>query len=195
MADKTDSNNLGQGIAIEELLAAPFVAAASANTAMANKQTAFLMDTCFESVDKDDGESYVPKMVTLTLMRNVLTDRSDRDGKPIMEKYQVDFQVPILTLVPLNSLSVTDVNVKFELEIVSQAGNGSAQSNKNSEDVQLRGTVGVDSKNSNQYSRRNAAKLSVEMNAGTIPLPLGLTTLLELYSKNINTTSSGGKAS
>ena len=195
MADKTDSNKLGQGIAIEELLAAPFVAAASANSAMANKQTTFLMETCFESVEKEGGDTYVPKMVTLTLMRNVLTERTDRNGNPIMKKYQVDFQVPILTLVPLNSLSVTDVKVKFELEIVSQAGNNANQSKKKSDDVQLRGTVGIDSKNSNQYSRRNAAKLSVEMNAGTIPLPVGLTSILELYSKNISTTSSDGKAS
>ncbi|WP_459209414.1 DUF2589 domain-containing protein [Aquimarina rhabdastrellae] len=192
---KSKTPNNSQGIAIEQLLAAPFVAAASANSAMARKQTSFLMDTCFD-LDNDDGfgeDVYHPKMITMTITKNMLLPDKDEKGKPKMERVTSTFQIPLLTLIPFNSLSVKEVNVKFDLEIVSQSDERSARESngKKDEDVQLKGTVSYDSnaKQENQYQRRNASKLSVEMNAGQLPLPVGITALLDLYTKNINSTS------
>ena len=43
MKTKKNNANPSQGLSIDKLLAAPFIAAANANSAMAKKQTAFLM--------------------------------------------------------------------------------------------------------------------------------------------------------
>ena len=50
----------------------------------------------------------------------------------------------------------------------------------------MRGSVASskDAKNNNT-KKRNQAKMSVEITGGSIPLPIGLTTLLDFYSKNI----------
>ncbi|MFC5045262.1 DUF2589 domain-containing protein [Aquimarina hainanensis] len=199
MAKKTPNNS--QGIAIEQLLAAPFVAAASANAAMAKKQTAFLMDTCFD-VENDDGfgeDVYHPKMISMTITKNTLLSDKEEKGTPKMEQVTSTFQVPLLTLIPFNSLSVKEVNVKFDLEIISQNDESvttTKKGEKGKDEAQLKGAVSYDSstKEQNQYQRRNASKLSVEMNAGTLPLPVGFTALLDLYTKNISSSSLERKA-
>lgn len=191
-----NSNNSSQGIAIQQLLAAPFIAAASANSAMARKQITFLMDSCF---DHDDDDIYQPKMIIMTMTKNVLLPTNNKNDKPKMEQISTKFQLPILTLIPFNSLCVKDISVKFDLEIVSQmsGANSSQKTSKDSEDIELKGTVSYDSneKKQDQYQRRNSSKLSIEMNGGSIPLPVGLTTILELYTKNINSTSFDRKPS
>lgn len=194
MANKPNPNNNQQGIAIQQLLAAPFIAAASANSVMAKKQTIFLMESCFDRDEDENGdEIYHPKMINMTMTKNTLLPAKHKNDKARMEQINTIFQIPILTLIPFNSLCVTDVNVKFDLEIVSQqSGSTSVQKNtKGSEDIELKGTVSYDSseKKQDQYQRRNSSKLSVEMSAGSIPLPVGVTTILEIYTKNINPTS------
>lgn len=191
---KNKSNDtVTQGIKIDQLLAAPFIAAASANAAMATKQTDFLLKSCFYA-DKMKGSGkikYRPKMITLTITRNNLVQDADKDVAPKMEQITSTFEVPVLTIIPFSSLCVTDVNVKFDLEIVSQL-NSSRTSEKNAKgkekNLEMKGIVSYDSssKENSQYQRTNSSKLSVEMNAGTIPLTTGFTTLLELYTKNIS---------
>lgn len=195
--EKTLKPNGNQGIAIQELLAAPFVAAANANSMMAKKQTSFLIDTCFD-IENNDGfseERYHPKMITMLMSRNTIlpTEKGKENAKPKIAEITTEFQIPLLTLVPFNSLSITDVSVKFDLEIVSQANTTttSSKKSKGEENFEMKGIVSYDAnenKNS-QYQKRNSAKLSVQMNAKTIPLPVGLTSILEMYSKNINPTS------
>ncbi|WP_341900095.1 DUF2589 domain-containing protein [Fluviicola taffensis] len=194
---KNESNDaVTQGININQLLAAPFIAAANANAAMATKQTDFLLKSCFYAdTEKGTGKvKYRPKMITLTMTRNNLVEETDKSVPPKMEQITSTFEVPLLTIIPFSSLCVTDVNVKFEMEIVSQL-NTSKTSDKNSKgndkNLEMKGIVSYDSssKENSQYQRTNSSKLSVEMNAGTIPLTIGFTTLLELYTKNISASS------
>jgi len=193
---KTKKNNTnGQGLSIHKLLAAPFIAAASANSAMAQKQTAFLMDSCFDhAIDEDtEEEIYNPKMITLSMTKNVISTSKGKNGKYKTEQLTTNFQLPILTLIPFNSLCVKDVSVKFDMEIISQTDSKSISNTneKSSESAELKGAVSYDSstQTENQYQKKNSSKLSVEMNAGTIPLPVGFTTILDLYTKNIHSTA------
>ena len=189
-----------QGIAIEDLLAAPFIAAANANSIMARKQTAFLMEACFE-LDNDDGfgeDVYHPKMITMTLSKSILLPANNIKEKPKMETVSTKFQIPLLTLIPFSSLCLKDVSVKFDMEIVSQTkGNSHEKGSTKPEETKLKGIVSYDSseKKNDQYQKRNSSKLSVEMNAGPIPLPVGFTSILEMYTKNINPTSFSRKPS
>jgi len=195
------SKKIHSGISIDQLLAAPLVAAANANSSMAKKQTVFLMESCFDrySTNEDDDEDevqdyvYHPKMVTLSMTKNVIKPGTQKDKKPKMEQISTNFEVPILTLIPFNSLLLTDLSVNLDLEIISQK-----QKIKSSDDdviasdeIELKGAVSYDSygKSNNNRSSKKTSKLSVEMNAGSIPLPVGFTTILDLYTKNINSVS------
>lgn len=193
-----NKNKRYYGITIDELLAAPFVAAASANSAMAKKQTAFLLESCFsynDSVDEDDNDVgiYSPKMITMTMTKNVIKPGKTKDGKIKMEQITTTFQIPHLTLIPFNSLCVKDLFVKFDMEIISQKRKKKADSNNDiaNENVELIGAVSYDpnERREDQYQKKNNSKMSIEMNAGSIPLPVGFTTILDLYTKSINSTS------
>ena len=174
MNDNEDFSH--QAILIEELLAAPFVAATSANSKMAQEQAKFLMETCFDS----EKGVFSPKMISLTV-NNTNESSSDTTSELIT------FQLPLITIIPFNSLCVKDVSVKFDLEIISHVSSIKNDDGTNNDKTQMRGSVSSsnDASENNKTQRRNQSKMSVEINAGSIPLPVGLTTLLEFYTKNI----------
>ncbi|WP_379963277.1 DUF2589 domain-containing protein [Epilithonimonas sp. UC225_85] len=109
MSDQEQYNH--KAALIEDLLAAPFIAAANANSKMAQEQVKFLMETCFDA--KDD--SFSPKMVSLTIRKN---SKSETEPDEL-----ISFELPLITIIPFNSLCVKDINVKFDMEIVSMAPN------------------------------------------------------------------------
>lgn len=165
-----------QAIAIEKLMAAPFIAAADANAKMGKEQAKFLMESCFEQ----DGDSFRPKMVGLSMTKTT------NDGK----EQTLNFELPLITIIPFNSLCITDMSLKFDLEIISYTGCHDPVDPDDTDSKHkctLHGNVSYDGKEQNATQKRKQAKMSVEMNAGTIPLPLGLTTLIDFYSKNIKT--------
>lgn len=165
-----------QAILIEKLLAAPLVAATSANSAMAQEQAKFLMENCFDS----ENGSFSPKMINLTVSNKKSTN-SDSTSELIT------FQLPLITIIPFNSLCVKDISVKFDLEIVSHHNTTTNDGQKNNDKTQMRGSVSSSNNNTenNSNQRRHQSKMAVEITGGSIPLPIGLTTLLDLYSKNI----------
>lgn len=197
------SKQRNSGISIDQLLAAPLVAAANANSSMAKKQTVFLMESCFDkySVNDDDDEYddeeqdyvYHPKMVTLSMTKNVIKAGTEKDKRPKMEQISTNFEVPILTLIPFNSLLLNDLSVNLDLEITSQKQRIKSSNDDviPSDEIELKGAVSYDSdrRYNNNRSSKKTSKLSVEMKAGSIPLPVGFTTILDLYTKNINSIS------
>jgi hypothetical protein len=174
MNDNEDFSH--QAILIEELLAAPFVAASNANSKMAQEQAKFLMDACFDS----KNGVFSPKMISLTV-NNTKVSHSETTSELIT------LQLPLITIIPFNSLCVKDVSVKFDLEIISHVSSTTNDDEKNNDKTQMRGSVSSSNNASenNKSQRRNQSKMSVEINAGSIPLPIGLTTLLDFYTKNI----------
>ncbi len=198
---KGPTKKIYSGISIDQLLAAPLVAAANANSSMAKKQTIFLMESCFDRYnignedDEDEVQDYVyhPKMVTLSMTKNVIKPGIDKNKKPKMEQISTNFEVPILTLIPFNSLSLKDLSVNLDLEITSQKQKSKSFDDNvvATDEIELKGNVSYESdrKSNDNRSSKKTSKLSVEMNAGSIPLPVGFTTILDLYTKNINSIS------
>ena len=191
-----------QGLPIEGLLAAPFLAATHANAQMAKEQAQFLIDFCFSK----DGDVYHPVMVKLSLTKYVMEPSTQKDAEPTFKKAFMHFEVPLLSIIPINSLSVQDVEVDFELEITSQISDEELHDDKNETNsstsnkgklIKLKGNVSHDSKESQSnsarttYKKQNNAKISVNMKAGSLPLPVGVTTLINLYAKNINSQHMG----
>lgn len=130
------------GLPMEDLIGGPLNASAKANAAMALTQTKFLLETCFNRVeraltDKEKEEykkkygkdadssvrhtSYAPVMIEMSLERGVLTPTTDKDGKPTTEirNFTTSFNLPLLTIIPVNSLGVNNVDISFEMEVKS----------------------------------------------------------------------------
>lgn len=195
-----NSNNSGQQYGkqlprIADLLSAPLVAAATANSFMVREQTRFLMDTCF--IAKGSNQ-YEPVMIEMSLSKSILS--KDENSEIKRQEIITTFQIPLLTLVPLNSLVVDNVDIDFCLEIVSYTGSTSNASShpeensaedkwhqkSNSNEPALSGKLSYDAKDKGENRSHNASKLNVKIHAGTIPLPIGVTTLIDLYVKSIN---------
>ncbi len=182
---------------IENLLSAPLVAAASANSVMIKEQTRFLMDTCF--VAKGDNQ-YEPVMIKMSIARTIISE--GKNGEVKSEDITSTFKIPLLTLVPINSLVVDNVDVDFSLEIVSYSDNQANASRKENEQQKLSdnllndnasekgavlsGKLSYDANDKGANRGHNASKLNVKIHAGTIPLPTGVTALIDLYVKSIN---------
>lgn len=172
-----DKENLShQAILIENLMEAPFIAAASANSTMAKEQMKFLMESCF---DLENGV-FSPKMISLTF-------KGANGSKDGTVPESSTFELPLITVIPFNSLCVKDISVKFDLEIVSHVSHQLNEGKDANDKVHMRGSVSSsnDNSNNNKSKNRNQSKMSVEITGGSIPLPVGLTTILDLYSKNI----------
>ncbi len=178
--------------AIENIISAPLVAAAHANSMMQREQTTFMMDTGFNEVNG----RFEPLMIEMVLIQNVLEDTTDAHGKPVMKTIETTFNLPILTIIPLNSLAVDQVNVQFEMEIHEQI-NRNTSTCKNStnsfgqptNNTQLKGKISYDSREdtsaTSPYRRQNSSSLKVLVNVSPLPLPVGVNTIIDLYQKSI----------
>ncbi|MDD1781154.1 DUF2589 domain-containing protein [Enterovibrio sp. ZSDZ35] len=190
------------GLPMRSLVGAPLIAAAQANSEMALAQTRFLLDTCFEKIPDGDSQLFKPIMVSMTVTRPVI----DRNGQP-GEDVETRFSLPLMTLIPLNSLAVDEVKVYFEMEVVSSFSSVS----KNSEDTkrdekedsslsqrletseQTTELTGSVSSTSNHHAsgetekkQSNAAKYEITTHASQLPLPKGITAVIDAYTQCIS---------
>ena len=191
MADDNELKkpNFDNQVDIEALISAPLVAASKANVIMLTGQTRFLLEYCF---NKDDDGTYVPIMINMVMSKGVLTEEDDKNnpGKKTqtIKKEELTFGVPLLCLVPINSMAINKVNVDFEMEITSANTWDSVPTNdtKNKitgKQVALKGRIKSDDKGA--YKSTMSSKLTVNIEASPLPLPLGLLSIMELYSKSI----------
>lgn len=184
-----------RNMAIEEIISAPLTAAASANSMMATEQVRFLLKFCFN----EEGEHYSPKMIKMVMVKGVMKRNGDKHHDITMDRITTTFSLPLLTLIPISSLAVDTVSVDFEIEVTNQdekkqqvvnaqPANPIASPPKS----RLLGRISYDSKeNSRQsgahrYRSSNSSGLKVNIKAGQIPLAMGITTLLDLYTKSIS---------
>lgn len=187
------------GLPMDSLIGGPLNASATANSAMAMTQTKFLLDTCFNKID--DG--YEPIMISMTLTRGVITP-GEEGKEATIQPLSTKFELPLLTIIPLNSLAVDNVDIKFEMEVKSSYGEDTSEA-KSTElaskvdfeskfscgcfSASVKGSVSYDQKESSSkdthYQKSNNAKYTVGVHAGQIPLPQGVTTIIDVFSKAI----------
>lgn len=199
------------GLPMDSLIAGPLNAATNANNAMALTQTKFLLDTCFKKEDKD--ENYEPIMIKMSLTRGVLTPDGKNDSTDI-QQFTTQFNLPLLTIIPLNSLAVDDVDVKFEMEVKSSFGEDTSEKQtKESKasgsfeakvgygcfSAKVQGSVSAsshsESSKDTHYEKSNSAKYTISVHAGQLPLPQGVTTIIDAFSKAIEPVQMPAKAS
>ncbi len=200
------------GLPMDDLIGAPLIAAAEANNMMAVTQTKFLLDTCFNKIEKTDANNvktytYEPIMITMTLKRGVLVpvDPTVPQQEPKIEVVETTFELPLMTILPINSLAVDNVEVKFDMEVkssYSEATNEQTQEAMSAESsfeakvgygifsATVTGSVSYDSSSSSSrdthYEKSNSAQYSVSVHAGQIPLPQGVTTIINAFTNAIS---------
>jgi len=198
-----------QGLPMDSLIGGPLNAAAKANGAMAATQTKFMLDTCFSKDQSDPTSSYKPIMIKMELERGLITPpEKDADGTIIthakIDKVLTTFNLPILTIIPLNSLGVDEVSILFDMEVKSSYGEEESEetSVKKAGDMSFEAKIGYgpfsatikgsasysneqNSSKSSHYEKSNSAKYTVNVHAGQLPLPLGVTTIINAFSNAI----------
>lgn len=202
------------GLPMEDLIGGPLNASAKANAAMALTQTKFLLETCFNKVKTTrtvDGKevertSYKPVMIEMSLERGVLTPTTDKDGNPTTEikSFTTSFNLPLLTIIPVNSLGVNSVDISFEMEVKSSYSETESE-NKEQEtkgegsfetkvgwgilSVSIKGSASYSSRDSSthdtHYEKSNSAKYTVNVHAGQLPVPKGVNTIIEAFTQAI----------
>lgn len=193
-----------KGLPMGALIGGPLNAAAEANAAMALNQTKFMLDTCFNK----KGENFEPVMIKMALTRGVIQPQPPKaDGTidpPKMETVTTEFNLPLLTIIPLNSLAVDDVNITFEMEVKSSFSEEDSRTSETAVAAEasfevkigwgpvsatVRGSASYDHKDSSthstHYQKSNSAKYTVSVHAGQLPLPKGVNTIIEAFSQAI----------
>ena len=187
------------GLPMEDLIGGPLNAAAKANAAMALTQTKFMLDTCF-SYD-DTSKNYAPIMIKMSLTRGVVTPGALPTDAPTMSTLETKFDLPILTILPLNSLGVDEVDINFEMEVKSSYGEETSREQETNIAAEasweikagwgpvsatIKGSASYDSKDSSSfnthYEKSNSAKYTVHVHAGQLPLPKGVETIINAFT-------------
>lgn len=196
------------GLPMSSLIGGPLNATATANSAMALTQTKFMLDTCFNKTEENGETVYKPIMINMSLERGVITPQYDADKKiakaPIIEKVTTSFNLPLLTVIPLNSLAVETADVGFEMEVKSSFSEEQSEQQKTAikaeasfeakagwgpVSVTVKGSASYDREDSKthntHYQKSNSAKYTVSVHAGQLPVPKGVNTIIEAFTKAI----------
>ncbi|MGB0524125.1 MAG: DUF2589 domain-containing protein [Flammeovirgaceae bacterium] len=195
------------GLQIESLISAPLHSIASANADLSKKQVEYILDICFSK--SQDGDIYTPVLIPLTLTRSAIVEDHHKDDNPDPVKHHsMQFFMPLITLIPINNLSITKVNLDFGFELThsrvnddqKQEGDQTSSSGSNaSKDstIALHGYYSSHSSPKGQVSEKADTKdttseketISMKVEIDTIPLSNGLKSLINYYSKAIYPTN------
>lgn len=171
---------------IDSIISAPLVAASKGNATMLKGQIKFLLDFCFNEIG--DG-LYEPVMIKMNLKRMV----PNAENPIIIEEIIVTFEVPLLVMIPITTLAVTSLSLDFNIDIINHSER-SVEENEDSvggpqRKTRLIGKVSQDHARSSsvkyEESKEKKFGLNVSLEAESIDLPVGVTSLIELYSKSI----------
>lgn len=190
------------GLPMDSLIGGPLNAAANANAAMAVTQTKFILDTGFYKPEGTD--SYQPVMIEMILTRGLITPGETKEAPPTIIPVESTIKLPLITIIPINSLGVDEVTITFEMEVKSSY---SEEQSENTEkgihadssfevkvgwgpiSATVRGNASYDQKDSathsTHYQKSNSAKYTVNVHAGQLPIPKGVNTIIEAYTNAI----------
>ena len=202
------------GLPMDSLIGGPLNAAAKANAAMALTQTQFMLDTCFQKKEITPATTpptynYDPIMIKMSITRGVIQPQNPDPTTgvvpaPIIQPVTTSFDLPLLTIIPINSLGVDNVEITFEMEVKSSFSEEQSEETKNQVKASasfemkigwgpisatIKGSASYDhqdsSTHSTHYQKSNSAKYTVNVHAGQLPVPKGVNTIIEAYTNAI----------
>lgn len=200
------------GLPMDSLIGGPLNAAATANASMAVTQTKFILDTCFQKVVTGTGAtattSYSPIMINMSLTRGVIQPQNPGPTgvipAPIIQPVTTTFNLPLITIIPINSLGVDNVDITFEMEVKSSFSEEQSEQTKTNIQAAasfeakigfgpfsatIKGSASYShddsTTHSTHYEKSNSAKYTVHVHAGQLPVPKGVNTIIEAYTQAI----------
>jgi Protein of unknown function (DUF2589). len=201
------------GLPMDALIGGPLKAAAEANAMMAVTQTEFILNTCFTKIPVEPAttpESYTYQaiMVTMSLKRGVIVPLDPTkpfdEQESTIDVVTTTFELPILTLIPINSLGVDSVDIKFDMEVKSSFSDTTNEETANQMalassfeakvgygifSASVTGSASYDSQSSSSrnthYEKSNSAQYSVAVHAGQLPIPEGVAIIIKAFSNAI----------
>ena len=163
-------------------------------------------------------DNYAPIMIVMQLTRGVLSPATK--GQPAgpnnnpaavpatpasIQSFTTTFNLPLLTIVPLNSLAVQTTDVTFEMEVKSSYAEEQTDTKENELkaggsfemklgwgplSVSISGSVSYDQKDTSthntHYEKSNSAKYTINVHAAQLPLPKGVNTIIEAFAQSIS---------
>lgn len=180
--------------------------------------------------NKPEVTNYDPIMINMSLTRQIITpvgaseakayadavavisndptitDKATQIGNIPKPEAQIEdkttaFNLPLLTIIPLNSLAVKTVDIGFEMEVKSSYGEDHSNESSKSlaAETSFEAKVGYGcfsasvkgsasyksdekSSESSHYEKSNSAKYTVNVTAGQLPLPEGVKTIIDAFA-------------
>lgn len=189
------------GLPMDSLIGAPLNAAADANAAMAITQTKFILDTCFSQTGAAPDIEYKPIMIKMSLTRGLISPGATETDPTTIELVTTTFDLPLITIIPINSLGVDAVDIIFEMEVKSSFAEEQSEATETAINASVewevkvgwgpvsatvKGSASYDQKDSSthstHYEKSNSAKYTVNVHAGQLPVPKGVNTIIEAYT-------------
>ena len=128
----------------------------------------------------------------------------------VIQNFTTAFNLPMLTVVPLSSLGVETVDINFEMEVKSSFSEEESKTKETQVKAEasfeakvgygpfsasVKGSASYDHKDSEthntHYQKSNSAKYTVNVHAGQLPLPEGVTTIIKAFTSAIQPITMG----
>jgi Protein of unknown function (DUF2589) len=178
-----------RGAAMDHLIGQPVVAIVKANQMMATEQVKLLMEICFSKT----SDAYEPVMITMSIHRGRIEHGRDNQNASVSETV-AHFQVPLITMLPINSLAIENVGIKFKMdvhthhEVDDEHGNHLFKgiSSSSVKSYQLTGNITSHDSRDKVENPEASGGISVNVSTGKLPLPLGVNAIIQAYSKAIH---------
>ena len=189
MADNTIIDTF-RGLKFSQLISSPLLAIVNANSQMARRQIELIFNHCFTK----NGDTMDPTMVKLSMKQTFLEPGNEPGQAPELRFSETVIQIPLLTLIPINSLSVQDAKIHFGMEVTySEPPKGSEDGDKTSPalfgHIAPGPPVEDDSRRKGRRHRQGSSErnseIRIDMQIEPLPLTTGLKTILDAYNKSI----------
>jgi Protein of unknown function (DUF2589) len=214
MADSIDTGLLSMaqqfsGLPMDSLIGGPLQAAAKAQQSLAMTQTQYILNTGFcQATDPTTKKvTYTPITATIAMGQTqpvISTDPTSGKATVQAANSSLNIDFPIITMIPIPTLSVSSVDITFDMEVKSsythetdaetaskthEEGSFDAKMGWGCFSVEVKGAISHDSSQSNSdkqsYQKSNSAQYHVEVKAEQQPIPDGIKMLLQMFSNNM----------
>ena len=196
MADSNLINIADQfrGLPMEDLIGSPLTAACNAQEMLAGTTINFIERVCFKDTNTENREKEGDKYVPNYEIRTVPFSFEQQEGGEKPNKYKVE--VPLMSIINIPSLQVTDVDINFSMEVKSsfsetskdekKAGfEGEGQYNAGLFKLKVKMSGSVSSSKESTRKSDNSAKYDVNVVAKQLPPPEGLSRVLDMLDQCI----------
>lgn len=189
------SANQFKGLPIEDLIAGPLIASAQAQGKLAGVTTDFIQSVGME--EGANGASRKARTVDFSFQRPV----NNEDGSVASET--ANLSVPLLSIVNVPNLSITEANVNFNMEVKSatvdkseKAASATVSASYKSwySPVKASFSGTVSTKNQSTRTTDNTAKYEINVKAQDKGTPEGLLKVLDMLNASIAPTNPSASA-